>query len=919
METQKDKKEMISKKEIILKIDESLLKVRELFKKITEIESSDNSVIKNCISKELSITNINEPIILKDTIDNYKKDLIIAKTIITKFDKLYSLKVINFIENLKNPKDKKVLEDKIDKFINEEQKDLSNSFLDDNYTSNHKKLENILEYLNGKFENCNPIEKDNLNFEGLFDKGVEQDLDRRITDSKNSFKIIEYRNKHREIYYAIEKDKEELSEVLKKAIEYSKEIKQIKDEVDSTEKEVLKDSKYFDNDYLKKYYEKDEEEINKELNNKSQDTLKLELKEAIRLSKKLHYKNEKLLFWKTFPFWAIFILLLLLGLVIISKPIITNKILEQDFSLSNSFDNNDVKENIKELQEIPYVNTSLEKIGDSIITDNLPLIELWNPQSSYHSIFFKNILEIDKINYNDFRKYRNDLFLTENAYSLLIKHLTDTNKPKLIPELQKKIESLRYVRNYIINRELKRDPYYKLGAFLYQSQLFFIFVVVSLVMFIVFTLFIIVRYVRKSGDDITDKNEEGHNKIKSSIETYLKPSVSVRVGLPDVISEAIKVLDNVKKEKEPFIIYYGAPALSGLENDEDLYDYEGMTDEKSNKVLKLLKNYAEIKTSVNHSDIEIKRFIKIILPEEFRKRSPKLQKRYNIWIDKQIQLLEEPSSKYKIFNATRAPRWGSSQSYIITNSSYLHIIGQGNACVHIKGKQIVELIKSKMADAIEKAQKEENRPQDFSKEALKNYKVKLTFKESDDFRQSLLQKIESARALIAEKGISIEHIEDHQLEMKKKVEEIDRTWRKQIIKQKEEKDYLDELLINEKLLKKLNYGQVKDIDPNNYSYTDFHIVDKLKEKGFKSLNIIEQFSDKLKKESPFSDKNIVKKLNDLGIISKKQLEVLKDKDEDIEKYKIYLYDLLKFNVEEIDSGEGKKESVINKIIEKICK
>ena len=307
-----------------------------------------------------------------------------------------------------------------------------------------------------------------------------------------------------------------------------------------------------------------------------------------------------------------------------------------------------------------------------------------------------------------------------------------------------------------------------------EGIIFLTFAISALTLITIVIFFSVTVYFRKIGSDIKNENKEGHFNIQNTIEKYLRPSVDVHIGLLNVVQIATEVLAASADDHDAFITYYGAPALSGLEDDEDLFDYEGASDENMDMIQDKLKKYTQAKYDIDKKDIVIKRYIHLIDITEYHRRSSKVQKRYLRWMDKQAESLKT-SVRYQFFNSMRAPRWGSSQSHIITNQSYLHIIGQGSAAIHIKGKEIVDKIKIKMDDSITQAQSDKNKPQLMDTTRLNSYLNELKGHTKLDHKQMLIFEIKSAKNNLIEKADIILKKKEHVISVKQNQDNIEKS------------------------------------------------------------------------------------------------------------------------------------------------
>ena len=82
--------------------------------------------------------------------------------------------------------------------------------------------------------------------------------------------------------------------------------------------------------------------------------------------------------------------------------------------------------------------------------------------------------------------------------------------------------------------------------------------------------------------------------------------------------------------------------------------------------------------------IRFHRYVRLFDDKNFLGRSPEIREAYLIWLKEQIALMKR-SPLYVLINARRAPRWKAIRSSIISNSSFIDVLGDGESGFIVHG------------------------------------------------------------------------------------------------------------------------------------------------------------------------------------------------------------------------------------------
>lgn len=140
-------------------------------------------------------------------------------------------------------------------------------------------------------------------------------------------------------------------------------------------------------------------------------------------------------------------------------------------------------------------------------------------------------------------------------------------------------------------------------------------------------------------------------------------------------------------EEQDFIALYGAASLGEQEGGDEYRD--------------------AIHTAMG-SGIRVRRYVRLLNPNELMNRNPNLMKQYAMWLARQYDdLLYSPNSH--LINNIRAPQWGTANSSLITHIGILEIKGAGASGIAIYDAPVAASMRQTLSDEMSHARPENRR------------------------------------------------------------------------------------------------------------------------------------------------------------------------------------------------------------------
>jgi hypothetical protein len=168
----------------------------------------------------------------------------------------------------------------------------------------------------------------------------------------------------------------------------------------------------------------------------------------------------------------------------------------------------------------------------------------------------------------------------------------------------------------------------------------------------------------------------------------LSSKVEVKNGRDDLLDAISAVFSDaaVRSEALPsaskgyapeVILLFGASSIQPKASDADSSGHpEGLQTPYDRFVLARQRAETE--------GIRFHRYVRLFDDKNFLGRSPEIREAYLIWLKEQIALMKR-SPLYVLINARRAPRWKAIRSSIISNSSFIDILGDGESGFIVHG------------------------------------------------------------------------------------------------------------------------------------------------------------------------------------------------------------------------------------------
>lgn|GEM_PF-4321864 len=180
---------------------------------------------------------------------------------------------------------------------------------------------------------------------------------------------------------------------------------------------------------------------------------------------------------------------------------------------------------------------------------------------------------------------------------------------------------------------------------------------------------------------IAEKTKEDTN---STIEKNLRPRIVPLDNREKVVTVACEILKEAAKEQDDnnrFVMFIGAASLSTDQQkgrDEDIKTPE--------------TEYQLTLNSLEQNKVRVDRYIALIEEGTIADRQEDILCRYEPWLQKQIDLLDN-NRNYVLKNCRRAQPYEGSRSSIITNKAVLDIVGFGDSGFLIKDEEVARAIR----------------------------------------------------------------------------------------------------------------------------------------------------------------------------------------------------------------------------------
>jgi hypothetical protein len=159
----------------------------------------------------------------------------------------------------------------------------------------------------------------------------------------------------------------------------------------------------------------------------------------------------------------------------------------------------------------------------------------------------------------------------------------------------------------------------------------------------------------------------------------------------------IRVYKDLQKDDATVreIHYIGAASI--YPNDDELFELESEAGENYQIAIRYRRVFDAI---VKDKDIQMHRYFSKFDPKMFNEklRDKELVRRYRTWLLNQKQLVQSSSGNYTLWDAMRAPVWGSTKSTILTNTYIVDIYPSGAGGVSIRGRSLSRQQKVKLVD-----------------------------------------------------------------------------------------------------------------------------------------------------------------------------------------------------------------------------
>ena len=197
------------------------------------------------------------------------------------------------------------------------------------------------------------------------------------------------------------------------------------------------------------------------------------------------------------------------------------------------------------------------------------------------------------------------------------------------------------------------------------------------------------RSVETALNEAKATSEKARQDINETIEKNLRPRIIPLDTREKVVKAACDILQEATKETDDnkFVIFVGAASLST--------DQMQTADEDSTPSPEA--EYRIRLNSLEHNKVSVKRYIALIEDKEIPIRQEDMLKRYEPWLKKQLDLLEN-NNGYVLKHCLRAQPYEGSRSSIMTNKAVLDIVGYGDSGFLIKDEELARTIRESSED-----------------------------------------------------------------------------------------------------------------------------------------------------------------------------------------------------------------------------
>lgn len=160
-------------------------------------------------------------------------------------------------------------------------------------------------------------------------------------------------------------------------------------------------------------------------------------------------------------------------------------------------------------------------------------------------------------------------------------------------------------------------------------------------------------------------NDEVDYYLKETIGRKLRPLVTLLVERDDIAARAASLVRGAASGRDVAgyrLVFFGAVGFQVSAADDGA---EFMDDRVSPHQI-----YHGALEEMSSRELSVARFVRLLRIEEFKTRSPSVQRRYREWLESQLgQMKRNPN--FVIIDCPRAPQWGSAGGMIVSSGAVL--------------------------------------------------------------------------------------------------------------------------------------------------------------------------------------------------------------------------------------------------------
>ena len=188
----------------------------------------------------------------------------------------------------------------------------------------------------------------------------------------------------------------------------------------------------------------------------------------------------------------------------------------------------------------------------------------------------------------------------------------------------------------------------------------------------------VMNHLKKLVFVLVTMMERAIAQVLVELHSHLTPGYLAMTTKVQVVRAVTELLDRAREENAVLVLT-GAPGLN--QESDGIADKDLVTAIEDNKESMLM---------AMHSNIGIKRYIRLWTPMEFwdRSRSDSDRKRYCTWVENEILYLTT-NPCYILIHSPVAPGWDAAESMITDRQVMVRIVGRGDAATRIRGEQVV--------------------------------------------------------------------------------------------------------------------------------------------------------------------------------------------------------------------------------------